>query len=126
MKKINRKVNFLMLIPLLSALLLVAGTVSVRPALAENGTYPMLESAFEIPNLTGNPFDYTENDVVVTLALPEGKSVAVPAFFDGGNTWRVRFTPVKSGKYRVKTVTRNGQPVTPEHLIPVEFTVSGK
>ncbi len=115
-----------MMISLLCALLIVAGTGSLQSTAKDRGAYPMIEAAFDVPNLSGNPFDYTENDIQVTVSLPDGKTVIVPAFFDGDTKWRVRYTPTKSGQYRVKTVTRNGQVVSVQNLAPTQFTVSGK
>src|SRR5215213_3005078 len=75
--------------------------------------YPKIEAAFELAALKGNPFDFTENDVKVTFAAPGGAEIMLPAFFDGGQTWRVRHTPTAPGKHVIKTVTLNGQTVDP-------------
>lgn len=84
------------------------------------------EIGFELPGLSGNPFDYTENDVHVTVTGPGGQSVILPAFFDGGQTWRVRYTPTRPGAYEVAKVTRNGKIVTPAALDRHSFTVTGR
>jgi hypothetical protein len=73
--------------------------------------YPRLEVAFELPNLTGNPFDYRDNDVQVTFAGPDGASFTAPAFFDGGATWRARHTPDRPGRWRVNGVSLNGKEI---------------
>ncbi|HVK04581.1 MAG TPA: DUF5060 domain-containing protein, partial [Armatimonadaceae bacterium] len=100
-------------------------TAAVRSAPRGNGSFSRLEARFELPGLTGNPFDFTENDVRVTLAGPGGASVEVPAFFDGGATWRVRYTPSKPGAYRVGAVTRNGNKVDAKGVSPETLTASG-
>lgn len=103
-------------------------TLALQPAPAQSatGVFPMTEISFTLTGLTGNPFDYTENDIKVTLAGPGRKTVTVPAFFDGEETWRVRFTPRETGKYRVSEVTRNGTKAEAKEIKPAEFTVSGK
>ncbi|MGC8669070.1 MAG: DUF5060 domain-containing protein [Chthonomonadales bacterium] len=88
-------------------------------------TYPMVEVSFQLPQIHGNPFDYTQNDVIVTFATPAGRSVKIPAFFDGGTTWRARYTPQMPGRLEVASVTLNGMPVNPEKLEKREFQVSG-
>lgn len=47
----------------------------------------MLQTGFDIPALTGNPFDLSQNDVRVTFKAPNGITGTIPAFFDGGTTW---------------------------------------
>jgi len=89
------------------------------------GTYPKVEVRFELPDVKGNPFDYTENDVLVTFTTPDGRSVRVPAFFDGGKTWRVRYTPTTSGRHTISNVTLNGTPAQPDKLDRREFDVTG-
>ncbi len=109
------------------ATICVAGAASAwaGPSGPERGTYAHLEAAFELPQLTGNPFDYTLNDVMVQFACPGGRTVSVPAFYDGGNTWRVRYTPALAGQYTVQQVTLNGKPVERAKPSPGEFQVTG-
>lgn len=116
---------------LLSVLLLslLLAVVTSRPAHAAPAPgsatlHPRLEASFRLPNLQGNPFDFTENDVKVTLAGPDGRSVTLPAFFDGGDTWRVRHTPAAPGRYAVESVTLNGRDAQPQALAPTEFNVA--
>jgi hypothetical protein len=93
-------------------------------AWAANGTYPMQEAAFELPQVKGNPFDFMQNNVLVTFVAPDGSKVERPAFFDGGQTWRIRLTPTLPGKYTIQTVTLNGQDAKPQKLQPSEFDVA--
>lgn len=95
---------------------------------AGRGTYPKVEAAFELGDVKGNPFDFTENDVIVTLQRPDTRTVKVPGFFDGGaanKTWRFRYTPDTTGRFVVQRVTLNGKEVTPDKLEKREFDVSG-
>jgi hypothetical protein len=89
------------------------------------GAYPRLEAAFHLPGLTGNPFNYTQNDVRVTFRGPHGATTSVPAFFDGGVTWRVRYTPCQPGTYALTRVTRNGTDARPQAVSPRQFTLRG-
>ncbi len=84
----------------------------------------MLQTGFDIPALTGNPFDLSQNDVRVTFKAPNGITGTIPAFFDGGTTWRTRFTPTTPGIYSVIAVTLNGQEANPVNLNPTQFQVA--
>jgi uncharacterized protein DUF5060/cellulase (glycosyl hydrolase family 5) len=85
----------------------------------------MIEASFELPQVHGNPFDFTQNDVIVKIIQPDGSEVTVPAFFDGGQTWRVRHTPGMTGKYRIGAVTLDGRDAEPLNLQPREFSADG-
>jgi hypothetical protein len=95
------------------------------PAPPTAGTYRHIEAHFELPGLSGNPFDYTENDIQVTFVGSTGAATTLPAFFDGGTTWRVRMTPTRHGTVRLDRITRNGSPVTPVQLSARTFSVAG-
>jgi hypothetical protein len=90
------------------------------------GVYPMVEISFQLPDIKGNPFDYKENDVMVTVTGPENTSIILPAFFDGENVWKVRYTPRESGLHKVSGVTLNANPVQPESMKNQTFSVTGK
>lgn len=72
-------------------------------------SYAVIETAFDWPNFTGDPFDYISHDVRVAVKTPSGKTVSLPAFFDGGTTWRARHTPDAPGVYRVTGIFDNGK-----------------
>ncbi len=72
-------------------------------------TRTRVEWRFELPQATGNPFDYAANNVQVLVQHPAGKQTRYPAFYDGGTTWRVRVAPMLAGRYRVLAITRNGR-----------------
>lgn len=84
-------------------------------------SYPRIEASFNLPDLQGDPLDFEHNDVRAQILLPDGKVLSLPAFFDGGTTWRVRHTPTAPGKYQVVSVTRNGVAV----LSPIAITRLG-
>lgn len=94
-------------------------------AAAERGVYPRIETGFQIANPPGDPFDYEKVRVLVVLRKPDGNVVEVPAFFDGGTTWRMRYTPSAPGAYAVTGVRMNGEPAREEKLEKREWNVTG-
>lgn len=88
-----------------------AQTPRVAIPVTQQGTraYAAIETAFEWPNFVGDPFDYLVHDVRVRIATPGGEIISLPAFFDGGTTWRARHTPKTSGTYKVVGAFDNGQ-----------------
>ena len=105
--------------------LLALGALLVVEVSTRADVYPKIEASFTIASLATEPFDYAQTDVRVQIAQPDGTTNSLPAFFDGGTTWRVRHTPALSGLYQVAGVTLNGQPLTVGNLQPASWTVSG-
>ncbi len=89
------------------------------------GAYPRIETSFRLPGLKGDPFDYEQVFVQVTLRKPDNGTVDVPAFFDGGDTWRMRYTPTAPGQYAVVTVKLNRQTAHEQDLDKKDWTVKG-
>ncbi|HUD45329.1 MAG TPA: DUF5060 domain-containing protein [Candidatus Baltobacteraceae bacterium] len=89
------------------------------------GTYAEIEASFNITNLTTDPFDYTVTDVRVQILQPDNTTVSLPAFFDGGTTWRVRHTPLITGTYSVSGVTLNGSLISASNPQPSSWIVAG-
>ncbi len=89
------------------------------------GTYPKIEASFNITSLATDPFDYTVTDVRVQILQPDNSTVLLPAFFDGGTTWRVRGTPLMAGVYSIQNVILNGAPLSVASLQPTSWTVAG-
>ncbi|HUZ45675.1 MAG TPA: DUF4038 domain-containing protein [Terriglobia bacterium] len=50
-----------------------------------------------------DPFNQVELDVV--FRGPEGNEQRVPAFWAGGQEWRIRYAPPRSGRYTYRTVS---------------------
>jgi Domain of unknown function (DUF5060)/Protein of unknown function (DUF4038)/Putative collagen-binding domain of a collagenase len=46
---------------------------------------------------------YVETEVSVTFNGPDGIVKTVPGFWDGGSTWRIRFTPTREGRWTWST-----------------------
>jgi hypothetical protein len=112
-----------LVVVLLFVAILLTSCLARDAAGAGGGTYAKLEASFELPQMRGNPFDFTANDVKVTFAGPDGRDVTVPAFFDGGTTWRARHTPASPGKHAIKAVTLNGADANPQAMAAREFEV---
>jgi hypothetical protein len=77
----------------------ILGAVITAPAYAQTstlpnqrGTYRHLEVSFDILGLTTDPLNYETTDVQVKFQSPDGSTVSMPAFFDGGTAWRALHT----------------------------------
>jgi hypothetical protein len=93
--------------------------------ISAQGTYSKIEASFNITNLTTDPFDYAVTDVRVRVLQPDNSTVSLPAFFDGGTTWRVRHMPVMAGTYAVSGVLLHGSPLAVSNLQPSSWIVAG-
>ena len=63
--------------------------------------YSMIEWSFASQQQPANPPETLELDVILTD--PAGKEYHLPAFWSGGLTWRVRYTPLTSGVHHYTT-----------------------
>ena len=88
------------------------------------GTYPKIEASFTVNTPVADPFDYS-NDLRVLIVQPDSTTVSLPAFFDGGTTWRVRHIPTMSGVFSISSITLNGSPLAFNNLQPASWTVTG-
>lgn len=88
------------------------------------GTYPKIEASFSVNTPIADPFAYT-NDVRVQILQPDATTVSLPAFYDGGTTWRVRHTPTLPGVYTISSITLNGSPLAYNNLQPAAWPVTG-
>lgn len=50
---------------------------------------------------------FSDVDVDVHFTAPDGTNMTLPAFWDGGDTWRARFAPTQLGTWRYTTVASN-------------------
>ena len=105
--------------------ILVVSSFCVLTQISAQGTYSKIEASFNITSLATDPFDYTVTDVRVQILQPDNSTVSLPAFFDGGTTWRVRHTPTMAGTYNISGVTMNGSPLSVSNLQPTSWTVAG-
>ncbi len=114
-----------------AAQLLMAGVwwsvlACAAPGFAQTAAYPRLEASFTLSGVATDPFDYVATDVKVRIAAPDSTTNTVPAFFDGGSTWRVRHTPMAAGTFTVAGITLNGSPVSVGSLQPSAWKVAGQ
>ena len=87
----------------LSAVLLIGGTVMAN----EHRQWRMSEFTFTAAQEYPNGFISPQFDAVFTA--PDGSIYKVPGFWDGGKTWKVRFTPTMPGKWSYVTSCSNAE-----------------
>ena len=108
----------------LNAVVYLVGSLLLAVS-ADGALFPKIEASFSITNLATDPFDYAVTDVRVLIAQPDGVTNSLPAFYDGGTTWRVRHAPPFAGIYQVAGITLNGAPLAVSNLQPGSWTVAG-
>src|SRR6266496_92444 len=64
--------------------------------------YERFEQSFDSSVNYDNPLQ--EASLTVAFTSPQGDKLNVPAFWDGGKTWRVRFAPTQLGKWKFETI----------------------
>src|SRR5215467_10356254 len=104
---------------------IILGALCVCAVSTWADVYPRIEASFSITNLATDPFDYAATDVRVQISQPNGTTNSLPAFFDGGTTWRVRHAPPVPGTYQIVAITMNGVPLAVSNLQPNSWTVAG-
>lgn len=53
-------------------------------------------------SVPGNPFDA---ELAVEAAGPGGMRLRVPGFYDGDGVWKIRFSPARPGRWRLRSVS---------------------
>ena len=67
----------------------------------------VFETCFEARSAVGRPsVDVT---LEVAFTAPSGFVVTMHAFWDGGRTWRVRYSPSETGRYAWRTMCLSGR-----------------
>jgi len=89
------------------------------------GVYPVLETSFQVPEATGDPFDYEKTNVQVTVRRPDNSTAEVPAFYDGDKIWRIRYTPTLTGQYSIVNVRLNNAVTHEEKMEKRDWSVKG-
>jgi len=90
---------------------MLAGGAAAAGAAEPARQYRMIERAVEAD---ADPAASLDRDLFVsTWRGPDGATFRVPAFWDGGRTWRVRFTPIHPGRwtYRIVLAPEGGNAV---------------
>jgi Protein of unknown function (DUF4038)/Domain of unknown function (DUF5060) len=62
-----------------------------------------LELTFTAEKDRDDPFDVVRANFSATFAGPDGARLEVPGFWDGGRTWKIRFTPTREGEWSYVT-----------------------
>ena len=70
--------------------------------------YEMVEASFTASVTYGNP--YLDVDLWVDLEGPDNLKYRIPAFWDGGQTWRVRMVATAPGNWSWSTSGKTGDP----------------
>ncbi|MFI7066786.1 DUF4038 domain-containing protein [Kribbella sp. NPDC050124] len=84
-------------------------TGATMPETAEATPKPVLRTRTWTPaEITLNstvsyPDSYRDVDVSATFTGPNGQTLTAPGFWDGGTTWRIRFSPPVSGRWQYST-----------------------
>jgi hypothetical protein len=78
----------------------LAAMLAALPAMAAE-INTVFEATFESSKIHANPFVDVEVDVRFSK---DGREWKVPAFWDGGRSWKVRFAAPEEGEYRYRAV----------------------
>src|SRR6266511_3287960 len=63
--------------------------------------YQRFEATFDSSATYANPPQ--EAALTVTFSPPQGDKLKVPGFWDGGKSWKVRFSPMQTGRWKFET-----------------------
>ena len=86
---------------ILVALLASAPSASTDRGRADVPRWGLFEATFTSARTTENPLQ--DSELRVTFTAPSRRTVAVRGFWDGGTTWRVRFSPDEMGTWTFMT-----------------------
>lgn len=82
--------------------LIVLLFISTAAALQAQGVsverFAIHEQSFRATGRYANP--YVESSAEATLTAPDGSTRVAPLFWDGGETWKLRFAPDRVGEWR--------------------------
>jgi hypothetical protein len=73
------------------------------------GLYELFELAVELDADFENAYDQREVALDATFEGPGGIHMAVPGFWDGRDSWRVRFTPSEIGSWTYRLTVTDGR-----------------
>lgn len=99
-----KRINFFSRYPFwfFSVVFALAATIVASPAADKSvPLYQRFEQSFESTANYTNPIQ--EASLTAVFTAPSGEKLTVPGFWDGGKTWRVRFAPTQSGKWKFET-----------------------
>ena len=90
----------LALVAMLTPLLVTCGNTSAQAAALDGVQWRVLEIEFVSTRVHSAPISVELN---VSFVGPAGIRFEVPGFWDGGSSWKVRFTPTLSGEWSYST-----------------------
>jgi len=70
------------------------------------GKWGIFESSFKNNGQFENP--YTDVDLWVEFIAPDGRKFKLPGFYDGNSTWKIRFMPGITGKWKYSGIFSDG------------------
>ncbi|MFH1378061.1 MAG: DUF4038 domain-containing protein [Planctomycetota bacterium] len=85
---------------LIIALAVFAGALAVSAATVEQ--YAVFEASFTHTGSYSNPYSGVST-ATVTLVSPSSVQKTIPLFWDGGSTWKLRFSPDQAGTWTYST-----------------------
>lgn len=98
-----------------------ARVTAVTPDKSTLPNYESLEMILELTADYTNPYDAREITVDGLFTAPDGQTQTVPAFWDGQEAWRLRFTPSQVGDWQyeisVQDVNGRSQPHTGQFTV---------
>jgi hypothetical protein len=106
--------RFAVLLVLVTVLLhsIMPAQATFRPALPKPGAAAAvpLYAPFEVQLSTARQYDnpYLEATLTGVFISPTGKELRLAGFWDGGQTWRVRFAPNEAGTWNYRTESADG------------------
>jgi hypothetical protein len=71
--------------------------------------WEIFERSFTTSNSYTNIQKYTSVTLTATYRAPDGSTYTLPGFWDGGNTWRIRFSPPKTGTWTYTVSSSDSQ-----------------
>ncbi len=92
----------------LAAMLLPCGPGASRQAVASEKPdaahlWQPCELTFTAERCYEDPFDFESLRLTATFEGPGGEKLELPGFWDGGQTWKIRFAPTSPGKWTYVT-----------------------
>jgi hypothetical protein len=105
MMRASRALFFNVTVALASVVLVGGPAHAESPQDRTARVFEVVEWALENPGWSGNPFDL---EATATFTHDgTDRVIATPMFYDGGDTWRFRFTPTRPGRWFFTTASRH-------------------
>ncbi len=81
----------------------IAKALGAKPQATAACQWQPMELTFTAGKDCDDPFDFVRAKLSATFAGPDGARLEVPGFWDGGRTWKIRFTPTRAGEWSYAT-----------------------